>query len=74
MSEHIKTYKGKFIGTQIVCDNGEIIEARPYASQYNKLLNTVGFFNVKFLDDWTFGIIIEAVTENGNNESTHQVF
>ena len=74
MGEHIKTYRGKFTGTQILCEDGEVVEARPYGSQYQSLLNKQGFFNVKFLDDWTFGIIIEAVPENGDDESTHHGF
>ena len=56
----IKTYKGLYNGTQIILDDNSSVPARAYASNQEVLKNKRGFFNVKFLDDWDWGIIIQA--------------
>ena len=59
--EEIITYKGYYNGTHIILDNDERVPARAYASNYNELKDKQGFFNVKTIEGWEWGIIVQAL-------------
>ena len=59
--ETIETYKGLYTGTHIITDDGEEIPARAYASQYPLWKDKRGFFNVKTIEGWNWGIVMQAV-------------
>lgn len=59
--ETIETYKGLYTGTYIITDDGEEIPARAYASQDPLWKDKKGFFNVKFIEGWNWGIVMQAV-------------
>lgn len=59
--EFIKTYKGLYTGTHIITDDGEEIPARAYASQYPLWKDKKGFFNVKIIEGWDWGVVMQAV-------------
>lgn len=59
--ETIKTFKGLYNGTHIITDDGEEIPARAYASQDTLWKDKKGFFNVKAVEGWNWGIVMQAV-------------
>lgn len=59
--ETIETYKGLYTGTHIITDDGEEIPARAYASQDPLWKDKKGFFNVKIIEGWNWGIVMQAV-------------
>lgn len=60
-NEPIETYKGLYTGTHIITDDGVEIPARAYASQDTLWKDKKGFYNVKIIEGWDWGIIMQAV-------------
>ena len=66
--DFIKTYLGVYRRNKIYLDNGEEISVRPYASKVKSFENKRGYFNVKFDNDFGYGVIIDAIVlEDENN-------
>lgn len=59
--ESIETFRGLYTGTHIITDDGEEIPARAYASQDTLWKDKKGFFNVKIIEGWNWGIVMQAI-------------
>ena len=64
--ETIETFRGLYNGTHIITDDGVEIPARAYASQDTLWKDKKGFFNVKTIEGWDWGIIMQALIEEEN--------
>lgn len=63
MDDFIKTYKGLLKDMEIHCDNGDIIPAKGYASQHYSFEGKYGYWNVKYVEGFNYGIIIGFIEE-----------
>lgn len=68
LEQKIVAYHGTYQGVYILLDNGEKIEARAYASKYNKWIGRTGYFNVLFRKDFSWGIIKDVVFTDEKGE------
>ena len=66
-NESIETYRGLYNGTHIITDDGEEIPARAYASQDTLWKDKKGFFNVKTIEGWDWGVIMQALLIEGED-------
>ena len=62
---NIKAYHGTYHDVYILLEDGNKIAARAYASNHDRWQDRIGYFNVWFIEGWSWGVIFQAVFTDG---------